>query len=553
VSPSEYRILVLEANPSDADAVEVQLHKVGIQATNRRVGTKELFLKAMTDFKPDVVVANSGIPRFDVLAALTQAKREHPEVSWVLYAATPNEDLAVNCMKHGAVDYINKKNLSRLGAVVKQALESQLQKGEETTAVPQQPAEPKKAAGEPAKGQPDELYPIFRAVIEQSNDLIAVLNFEGKRIYNNPAYARILEEPESLRGTDSFLDVHPEDRERVKRVFHESLRTGTGKRIDFRLLDMDGSFRYMQSQGNVLKDAEGKTNWLAVVSRDVTEWRKAELAWEELVNGTAGLSGDQFFNALVKDLAAAMQVRYALVSEAISEKRERVRALAYWAGGQWAPRFEYDVHGTTCERVVLEGQMSYVPDHVQMLFPNEKALVAMKAVCYLGVPLVASTGAVIGHLFVMDDRPLSDFQRAKSLITSSAKRAAMELERRNSLNALRSSEGMLRSVLESLNDGIIMTDLQDIVKYANNRMAEMSGFSMEEMLGKTWSTLLLPADEWENLQERNKDRVRGIAERYHTQLKHKDGSLFTALISAGPFKDAEDHVIGTLGIVTEIE
>ena len=147
-------------------------------------------------------------------------------------------------------------------------------------------------------------------------DLIALVNIDGKRIYNNPAYGSVLEDPDILQGTDSFLDIHPDDRELVKRVFLDSLRTGSGRRIEYRLLDLHGNTRTIESQGTILRESDGKVRCLAIISRDVTERKRADTAFQGLVAGTASATGSEFCTALVRHLANTLNVKYALVSGA---------------------------------------------------------------------------------------------------------------------------------------------------------------------------------------------------------------------------------------------
>ncbi|MCX6121962.1 MAG: PAS domain S-box protein [Ignavibacteriales bacterium] len=116
----------------------------------------------------------------------------------------------------------------------------------------------------------------FRLIAENATDLIAVLDLEGKRIYSSPSYKSILGDPESLRGTDSFQEIHPEDREKIRRIFQETVRTGIGQRSEYRFLLEDGSVRYIESQGSVIRDENGNTIKVVVVSRDVTKRKQAE-------------------------------------------------------------------------------------------------------------------------------------------------------------------------------------------------------------------------------------------------------------------------------------
>jgi PAS domain S-box-containing protein len=126
--------------------------------------------------------------------------------------------------------------------------------------------------------QSDEL---FRLIAENATDLIAVLDLEGKRIYSSPSYRSILGDPESLRGTDSFNEIHPEDREKIRRIFLETVRSGIGQRAEYRFLLEDGSVRHIESQGSVIRDENGNTNKVVVVSREVTERKRAEESQRE--------------------------------------------------------------------------------------------------------------------------------------------------------------------------------------------------------------------------------------------------------------------------------
>ncbi len=112
---------------------------------------------------------------------------------------------------------------------------------------------------------------FFRLISESMTDMIAVLDRDGKRIYNSPSYAALLGEPSRLAGTNSFLDVHPEDRESIKRIFQETISTGVGQRAQFRFVRKDGIIRFVESQGSVVRGKDGLPSQVVVVSRDVTE------------------------------------------------------------------------------------------------------------------------------------------------------------------------------------------------------------------------------------------------------------------------------------------
>jgi len=118
---------------------------------------------------------------------------------------------------------------------------------------------------------------LFRLILENVDDLIAVLDTEGERVYNSPGYYRILKD--NTAG-DSFAHVHPEDRSRIKALFRQVVQTGAGGRTEYRYLTGDGSIRYIESQSSVVKDDGGHVVNVLVVSRDITERKQAEQAMQ---------------------------------------------------------------------------------------------------------------------------------------------------------------------------------------------------------------------------------------------------------------------------------
>ena len=120
-------------------------------------------------------------------------------------------------------------------------------------------------------GQSEEL---FRLISENVTDLIAVIDSSGRHVYSSPSYLQLLGNPAALHGTDCFEEIHPDDRERMKRVFAETLATGVGQRAEYRMITAHG-IRYIESQGNILREPKGNAPRLLVVSRDVTERKEA--------------------------------------------------------------------------------------------------------------------------------------------------------------------------------------------------------------------------------------------------------------------------------------
>lgn len=123
---------------------------------------------------------------------------------------------------------------------------------------------------------------FFRMIVENGEDFFAVLDLDGKRIYNSPSYAKLFGKAQELRGSDSFAEIHPEDRERVELAFLETAIQGTSHRLHFRFVLPNGEIRHMESCGTLIRDSRGQPLRVVVVSRDVTERVKNEQAIHDL-------------------------------------------------------------------------------------------------------------------------------------------------------------------------------------------------------------------------------------------------------------------------------
>lgn len=116
----------------------------------------------------------------------------------------------------------------------------------------------------------------YRLIAENAGDLIAMLDREGRRLYASPSFQPYFFDEQVAPGVDSFAIVHPEDRERIRQTFIETVETGEGRRAEFRCISKDGKIHHFESEGDPVRDASGRVSHVVVVSRDITERRAAE-------------------------------------------------------------------------------------------------------------------------------------------------------------------------------------------------------------------------------------------------------------------------------------
>ena len=115
---------------------------------------------------------------------------------------------------------------------------------------------------------------FFRLIAENIEGYIAVLDHEGRRIYNSPSYAELMGDRD-LSGSISFAEIHPADRERVEQAFRETVTTGLGQHLEYRFITAKGNVRLMESHGGAVRDGEGRVKYVVVVTHDVTERHEA--------------------------------------------------------------------------------------------------------------------------------------------------------------------------------------------------------------------------------------------------------------------------------------
>ena len=127
---------------------------------------------------------------------------------------------------------------------------------------------------------------LFHLISENAADMIAVVDMEGRRIFNSVSYQKVLGySPAELQASSGFEQIHPDDRERVKHAAAEARRTGVGKTLEYRLRHKNGSWLVLESTSSVIQNADGQPEKLVIVNRDVTERKKADESLRRLETG----------------------------------------------------------------------------------------------------------------------------------------------------------------------------------------------------------------------------------------------------------------------------
>ncbi len=206
-------------------------------------------------------------------------------------------------------------------------------------------------------------------------------------------------------------------------------------------------------------------------------------AIRRILEGTATATGDRFFDALVVNLAAALDTYGAWVTEYLPRTRQ-LRAISLWMGGRLTHDFIYDITGTACETVLTSRELIHLPDNVLGLYPDDDHARDLEAVSYLGIPLMDDDDTILGHLSVLDRQPMPEQAQQQNIFRIFAARAAAELQRLRAEANVRASEDKYRRIVETAGEGFILMDDSHRIVDVNASFCRLLGYERREVIGQ---------------------------------------------------------------------
>ncbi len=278
---------------------------------------------------------------------------------------------------------------------------------------------------------------LFQATFDSFRSQIALLDRSGEIIALNQAWKNNSINSCLAKNTkigDNYLNtcktIVGRERKLAELIARKIKAIANWETAEFSL---DYSYEHVAQENRfkIYLTRVKQADWqgILIIQENITNHMKTEIALRSVVEGTASVTGKDFFYSLVYHLTCALSVNYAFVTECLEKTiPERVRTLAFWCKQDFGHNFEYNLADTPCQRVI-GGSSCHYPRNLQQIFPKDYELVKLNAESYIGVPLINSSGTILGHLVVIDEIPIEDGSTELSILKIFAARAAAELER----------------------------------------------------------------------------------------------------------------------------
>ncbi|HXG37323.1 MAG TPA: PAS domain S-box protein [Bacteroidota bacterium] len=357
--------------------------------------------------------------------------------------------------------------------------------------------------------------------ILDSLDQIAFWSFDtrnNKLLYNSAGMEKIYHLPRQafFDNLNLWKEVaHPDDRAFVEATEQETLK-GRMARIEYRILRPDGEVRWLDEQTIPVFDEHGKLVRLDGVVVDITERKRAQeifrLAVESTSNGMVMVDSD---------------------GKIVMLNSEAERLFGYQ---------RHEVLGKPIEVLI---PARFQRQHVEYRTAFRMTPQARK----MGVGRDLYGLRKNGTEFPVEVGLNPIDMEGKTYILSSIVDIT---ERKQHEEALQESELRYRTLVESMNEGLLQVDNEDVIQFANDRFCEMIGYTRDELIGKVGYEILLRDEDRAFIRGQNQKRAQRMSARYDIQLRKKTGELIWVQISASPLYDARGMVVGSIGVCTDI-
>ena len=211
----------------------------------------------------------------------------------------------------------------------------------------------------------------------------------------------------------------------------------------------------------------------------------------------------------------------------------------------------YRIFGYSAEHTKASNELFYNSVH-----PDDRALVSQSLINAIS----RKKDFEVEHRAILPDGSERIIQGQAELIVDEQTGKPVKLfgtvqditERRRTDAALRESEYKLRTLFSSMGEGLAQVDSNEIIEFVNERLCEMTGYTQEELLGKSTFDIFFDDEGRLTVDNENNKRRQGFSGQYEARLRKKSGAMLWVLISGAPIVNADGIITGTLGVFMDI-
>ncbi len=503
------KILFLEDVISDAELIWREIEKSQIAFEKLLVDNRKDFVEGIATFNPDIIIADYKLPDFDGISALNFRNENTPLIPFILVTGSINEEVAVECMKAGADDYVLKENLSRLGP----AINNSLNKAKFLK---------QKLDAENALRESEER---FRILYDEAVAGLYRTNLQGDILMANKTLIKMLGFQNFEELASRNLNVAGYAPSYKRNTFIDRIeKEGEVRNLEATWIRKDGKAILVKESAKAIRNSEGKIIFYDGIVEDITERKKVE---EDLDISNRLIEG--ILNAIParvfwKDINLVYLGCNAIFAKdaGLIEPREIIGKNDY----QLVWREQADLYRNDDLDVIRSGKPKFNIEESQST-PDGNTITLLTN----KVPLFTSNGKISGILGTYID------------ITY----------RKRAEEALSKSEARFRSYFNSSIVGISITSPTKGWIEVNEHLCDLLGYTREELLLTTWSELTHPEDL--NLDYENFDRVvKGEIDGYNIDKRFicKNGEIIWTSLSVRCVRHSDGQVDYFIALLFDI-
>ena len=316
MNPEFLQILLVEDNPADAELIQYELQRSGVLHHAQCVATKNAFLAALRKTPPDAIISDYSMPQFNAIDALHAIKAHRVDVAFILVTGTQSEEVAVQCLKEGADDYILKSSLKRLPAALLAGVQrkrSEAQRAEAEARIREQ-----------------------AALLNKARDAILVIDLKGTITFWNDGAQRLY----GWSGTETIGQLSIATFSNPEADFEQALREALKHdewQGDLRQTNRQGGSFFVESRWTLIRDSENRPKSILIINSDITEKRKLEAQFlraqrlESIGTLAGGIAHD--LNNVLTPILVSLKMLRELKGATPEEVLETLEASAHRGAG----------------------------------------------------------------------------------------------------------------------------------------------------------------------------------------------------------------------------